>query len=387
MEAYSDPDLVDLVDPDVKSQYEDDLLILLMFLYRSKKGLINDNQYQDNCELLKKNNTLQESVFKEFFIPYHLIQEVEDVHGDGVYGKIKKGKLQSSGSVISVDVALKIHACDICNSRTNNWKRELLHSVRVSGSSRIVQCYGYTQHRSFACHCGRAFSCLIFELSPFYDFSAVLFQKKFVLDGKKLDWIIDMLQGIVEKDQNRVIHRDLKPANVLIFHEDNDVMLKIADFDYARNWDAHSDGRGGNLRYLAPEREPMNGKAGPTSDVFSWALIAIEVLTHPQDIDPSDYKKSISDERRKELQQLVAKELSILTANLNEEDKRPQQVVALLESCLKFNQVDIENFGRPTSSSVLQELRAIVDVTSRDSNLKTDVINRIVNDLQHLKYA
>ena len=77
-----------------------------------------------------------------------------------------------------------------------------------------------------------------------------------------------------------IIHRDVKPANVL---RTDDHRTKLVDFGLARSFDLDRDGTRtggllGTVAYMSPEQ--VNGlELGPTSDVFSFGVLAYELLT------------------------------------------------------------------------------------------------------------
>lgn len=105
-------------------------------------------------------------------------------------------------------------------------------------------------------------------------------------------------QGLVALHQAGVGHRDLKPANVLIDEADGEVRARIADFGLARSLhDVDDSGEGGTVKspsasdevsraghvagtpkYMAPEQ--VRGQPSLASDVFSFALMTLEVFGH-----------------------------------------------------------------------------------------------------------
>ena len=77
-----------------------------------------------------------------------------------------------------------------------------------------------------------------------------------------------------------IVHRDVKPGNVLVCE---DGRVKLADFGLAKIHDPDADATRtsavmGTIAYMSPEQASGN-EAGPASDVFSFGVLAYELLT------------------------------------------------------------------------------------------------------------
>ncbi|PWA95805.1 protein kinase-like domain-containing protein [Artemisia annua] len=122
---------------------------------------------------------------------------------------------------------------------------------------------------------------------------------EFHLHGKSqvvMDWQTRMrialgsakgLAYLHEDCHPRIIHRDIKSANILL---DNDFEAKVADFGLARltsENDTHVSTRVmGTFGYLAPEYA-SSGKLSDKSDVFSFGVMLLEIVTGRKPIDPT----------------------------------------------------------------------------------------------------
>ena len=153
-----------------------------------------------------------------------------------------------------------------------------------------------------------------------------------------------------------IVHRDLKPENILFDEQAGDIP-KVTDFGLA-GFDDRLGHEGKNLTqtnmamgtasYMAPEQRVDAKTAGPRADLYSLGVMMYEMLTGEL---PVGSFSSVS-QRKPQL------------------DKRLDAIVA---KCLKPAPED----RYPTVSAFLQELEALVPVTSPPSAAKTTALQRL----------
>ena len=133
---------------------------------------------------------------------------------------------------------------------------------------------------------------LVYEFVPNGTLEYHLHRKDAVMDWASRRRIaVGSAKGLAylhEDCQPRIIHRDIKAANILI---DFNFEAMVADFGLAKlTTDNHthvSTRVMGTFGYLAPEYA-SSGKLSEKSDVFSFGVMLLELITGRQPIDPTD---------------------------------------------------------------------------------------------------
>ncbi|CAO1941746.1 unnamed protein product [Urochloa humidicola] len=141
---------------------------------------------------------------------------------------------------------------------------------------------------------------LVYEYMPNRSIDTILFdpEKRKELDWGKRDKIINGiargLQYLHEDSQLKIIHRDLKASNVLL---DSDYTPKISDFGLARLFGGDQSREitsrvVGTYGYMSPEYA-MRGHYSIKSDVFSFGVLILEILTGRRSSSSFNYEQSV----------------------------------------------------------------------------------------------
>ena len=193
--------------------------------------------------------------------------ELHELIGEGAMGTVWK----AYDSVIRRYVALKLLSRA---GRTADARERFLREARAAGALQhpnIITIYDLGESD------GQLF--IAMELVDGRDLSSLIaLSEPFALE-RKLDIVIEVLQGLSYAHDRGVIHRDIKPSNVRI---GADGSVKIMDFGIARLQSADVSGSGaivGTPTYMAPE-QITNGAITPATDLFAVGCLLYELLAY-----------------------------------------------------------------------------------------------------------
>uniref|UniRef100_A0A0E0J4F7 Protein kinase domain-containing protein n=1 Tax=Oryza nivara TaxID=4536 RepID=A0A0E0J4F7_ORYNI len=139
---------------------------------------------------------------------------------------------------------------------------------------------------------------LVYEYLPNRSLDILLFDTQ---KNKELHWamrynIIDGiargLQYLHEDSQMKIVHRDLKASNILL---DSAYNPKISDFGLAKIYRGDrshivTKRIAGTFGYMSPEYA-MRGQYSSKSDVFSFGVLVLEIITGRRNYGSYDYEK------------------------------------------------------------------------------------------------
>ncbi|XP_041998329.1 proline-rich receptor-like protein kinase PERK15 [Salvia splendens] len=198
--------------------------------------------------------------------------------GQGGFGPVHKGVLPDGR-----DVAVKS-----LKSGSGQGEREFQAEVEIISRvhhRHLVSLVGYS--------IANGNKLLVYEFVPNKTLEFHLHGKgELVLDwATRLRIAVGMAKGLAylhEDCSPRIIHRDIKAANILI---DNNYEAMVADFGLAKlttDNNTHVSTRVmGTFGYLAPEYA-SSGKLSEKSDVFSFGVMLLELITGRKPIDLSN---------------------------------------------------------------------------------------------------
>ncbi len=187
------------------------------------------------------------------------------------FGTVKKGTYK--GQSVAVKILLNQHM-------TIHTKTEFEREVAVMSSlhhPNIVQFVGASNIEGKLA--------LVTELAPLGNLAGVLEETPLPL-SLKMVILLEVARAIHFLHSNNIIHRDIKPLNVLVFALEHKATchVKLTDFGTSK---FVSDSAAvtmtqniGTTKYMAPETLGKSPRFDKAADIYSFAILAWEVITN-----------------------------------------------------------------------------------------------------------
>ncbi|KAJ3673577.1 hypothetical protein LUZ60_005569 [Juncus effusus] len=205
--------------------------------------------------------------------------------GGGGFGRVYKGYINDDirDGIEPLQVAVKVHDGDNSFQGHREWLAEVIFLGQLSHPN-LVKLIGYC--------CEDEHRMLIYEFMPRGSVESHLFSRVLL----PLSWSIRMkialgaAKGLafLHEAEKPVIYRDFKTSNILLDEEFN---AKLSDFGLAKAGPvgdmSHVSTRiMGTYGYAAPEYI-MTGHLTAMSDVYSYGVVLLELLTGRKSLDKS----------------------------------------------------------------------------------------------------
>ncbi|XP_057437211.1 receptor like protein kinase S.2-like [Lotus japonicus] len=254
--------------------------------------------------------------YAEIFIGSNGFSE-DEVLGSGGFGRVYRAVLPSDGTVVAVKCCLA--------GKGKQFEKSFAAELTAVADLRhknLVRLRGWCVHEDQLY--------LVYDYMPNRSLDRLLFRRPENLKSEPLDWgqrgkivkgLCAALYYLHEQLETQIIHRDVKTSNVML---DSHFNARLGDFGMAR-WLEHeleysnrktssrvyhfrlgeTSRIGGTIGYLPPESLQKPSTATSKSDVFSFGIVVLEVvsgrraidLTYPDDqIILLDWIRRLSDE-------------------------------------------------------------------------------------------
>ncbi len=216
--------------------------------------------------------------------------EILELLGEGGFGAVYRAKNLTLGR----EEALKIILPEVLSDNKNSDKRFLREVDVISRIEHpnIVRLYNSGTRMT------QGLLWMSMELIAGSRLDHVIATRKKLPFDEAKEILDQLLSGLQEAQRLQLIHRDLKPTNIMLTHKEGyGTLAIILDFGLAKALGAEENSQiqqlsimtpkyiMGTPHYMAPEQFQPDIPAGPYTDVYSVALIFIELLTGKKAVD------------------------------------------------------------------------------------------------------
>ncbi|KAJ9177474.1 hypothetical protein P3X46_012690 [Hevea brasiliensis] len=250
---------------------------LIFWIRKKKKEVITENM-----NLISMNDEIESVAGPRSYSYQDLVLATRNFSnerklGQGGFGAVYKGYLTHFGMTVAVKKITKRSNKDV--------KKEYMTEVKIISQLRhrnLVPILGW-------CHDKGEFL-LVYEFMPNGSLDSHLFKKKIPLTWTARYRIAlglaSALLYLHEGSEKCVLHRDIKSSNIML---DSSMNAKLGDFGLALfiepDLGPESTGLAGTNGYMAPEYISTR-RATMDSDVYSFGLVALEIVTGRMAVDP-----------------------------------------------------------------------------------------------------
>ncbi|XP_074590143.1 putative serine/threonine-protein kinase PBL16 [Curcuma longa] len=262
----------------------------------------------------------------------------DNVLGVGGFGRVYKGLISEDlrDGLQPLQVAVKVHDGDNSHQGHREWQAEVIFLGQLSHPN-LVKLIGYC--------CEDEHRVLVYEFMARGSVESNLFSRVLL----PLPWSIRMrialgaAKGLafLHEAKKPVIFRDFKTSNILLDQEYN---AKLSDFGLAK--DGPEDDKShvttrimGTYGYAAPEYI-MTGHLTAMSDVYSFGIVLLELLTGRKSLDKSrPVREQMLADWAAPLLTQKRKVLGMVDPRLSGDypDKAVQKIAMLAHHCLNRN--------------------------------------------------
>eukprot|EP01125_Pyxidicula_operculata_P001978 TRINITY_DN11964_c0_g1_i1.p1 TRINITY_DN11964_c0_g1~~TRINITY_DN11964_c0_g1_i1.p1 ORF type:complete len:529 (-),score=121.69 TRINITY_DN11964_c0_g1_i1:95-1681(-) len=253
--------------------------------------------------------------------------------GTGAFGKVYKGKCRGK------DVAVKVlDGIEWDETVLDEFMSEVDIMARLLHPN-ILLCMGACTEEDF----GQNNYAIVMEFMPRGDLHHLLHSDIELSLPRKIQFGIEICQGMAWLSGQNILHRDLKPANVLL---DQNWTCKVCDFGLSqitrgKNKMRDEDEAPGSVLWMAPE-VLLNETIDSKLDVYSFSLVLWEIVTRADLFSEYDDKDIFTEDiARKGVRPSLdgvhpALQSIIVRAWDRDPQKRPtfQELIVLLEQAL-----------------------------------------------------
>ncbi|PWA38664.1 Protein kinase, ATP binding site-containing protein [Artemisia annua] len=222
--------------------------------------------------------------------------------GEGGYGMVYKAQLEhfDSSKSSSIDGENK---CDLPKKRSTVAIKRIFNTQGEQGFIAEVETLTSCKHDNIIsllgfCDEGRDQMILVYELASKGSLEEYLGNSDKMTNltwMQRLKLCVDIAHGLnyihtnTDQDKQKIIHRDIKSANILL---GDNWEAKIADFGLSKFQPANQEAStintnmiAGTNTYLDPEYQKY-GRLNKKSDIYSFGVVLLEVLTGSLAYDP-----------------------------------------------------------------------------------------------------